>query len=340
MKYNVIMLFLSIFFSICSFLNSKDIYTGSFLRIPLPPYPTSVAESFTARVNGDSNLYNPAGIGLLTYSSLSIAQNNYIEGISQQYLNAVINTVYGNFSAFYSVMNSGDITSYDENENITGKTSAVYSYYGFSYSKGFPYFEYARKKIDPMLITPSWSKIKPVKVYIPKVYRFSVGVSAKRIEEKLDTEKRGVNLFDLGVLLVLPGHFHLGASLQNLSSKSKFYQQYEKIPSTFRVGIAKDFSTIKEIINFIFSADYVVVEGNEKYLNTATEVDISKAFQIRFGYSTKANSSFSKFAFGLGMTFDSVLSKESIIKGLRMDYAYLSHKYLGPTHRLGFQMIW
>ncbi|MGC8867750.1 MAG: hypothetical protein ACP5PA_06035 [Elusimicrobiales bacterium] len=334
------MLFILFIFFVYLPLESKDVYTGSFLNIPPAPYPTSLAESFAARVNADSVLYNPAGLGLLSYSSLSIAHNKYIEGLLQQYINAVIDTPYGNFSAFYSVMKSGDIISYDESENITGNTSISYSYYGFSYSKGFPYFDYARKKIDPMLITPSWSRIKPVGVYIPKVYRFSFGLTAKKLEERLDTEKRGINLFDGGVLLVLPGHFHIGASIQNVSSKSRFYQQYEKIPSTFRFGVAKDFSTIKQIINFIFTADYVGVEGNKNYLSMASEIDILKAFQMRFGYSTKDNPGFSRFVFGMGMTFDSFLTKESLVKGLRMDYAYLEHKYFGSTHRIGFQMIW
>lgn len=326
-----------IFFSL---IYSADIYTGAFLNISPSPYPASVSEAFTSQVNVDSVLYNPAGTGLLTYSAISLAHHSYIENITQEYANITINTKYGNISAFYTVLQSGDITAYDEYENIVGKTSTSHYIYGISYSKGFPYFEYAKGKIDPMLIPPPWSKIKPVKIYIPKVYRFSFGFTAKRLVERLDTSKRGIELFDTGFLLVLPGYFHVGGSAQNISKKSKFYEQYEKIPTTFRFGISKSFSTIKDIMSFTFMSDYVVVEGVEKYLNSGIDINISKSFQIRAGYSTKDDDSFSKFIFGAGMTFDRFLSKESIIKGFKMDYAYIQHRFFGGTHRLGFQMIW
>lgn len=338
--YNLVMAYIFILIFCCS-LNSKDIYTGHILSIPPSPYPASVSQALTSMVNLDSVLFNPAGMGLLTYSGASFAHNRYIEDISQNYLNILINTQYGNICVFYSEMKTDDIISYDFEENIIGNTSASYSYYGISYSKGFPYFDYARKKIDPMLISPSWSKIKPVKVYIPKVYRFSFGITGKKVIEKLDTEKSGSSLFDAGVLAVLPGHFHIGGSIQNISFKKiKFYQQNEKIPVTVRFGIAKDFSTIKNIMNFTFMLDRVSVEGKEAYFNFGTDIDISKAFQIRIGYTSDKSSMFSDFSLGVGMTFDNFLTKESLIKGLRMDYAYLKHKIFDVTHRIGFQLIW
>ncbi|MCX7641376.1 MAG: hypothetical protein N2Z20_01930 [Elusimicrobiales bacterium] len=321
-------------------LNSTDIYTGKILDIFPSPYASSLSNTFTSQVNPDSVLYNPAGIGLLTYSSLSIAHHNYIEDMKQQYVNVVFNSKYGNIASFYSVLKSGDITAYDENENIIGDISTSHSVYGLTYSKGFPYFNYAKGKIDPMLISPRWSKIKPVKVYIPKVYRFSFGFTIKRLSEKLASYKRDIELMDVGLLLVLPGYVQIGTSLQNIGKKSKFYLQDEKIPVRFNFGLSKSFSTIKDIINFIIMIDYVSIENNEKYFNSAIDIDISKTFQMRYGYSTQKNTSFSKFVFGVGMTFDKFLSKESIIKGLGMDYAYLHHKFLGSTHKLGFQMIW
>ncbi|MEM4368646.1 MAG: hypothetical protein QXO21_06520 [Candidatus Anstonellales archaeon] len=321
-------------------LYSGDVYTGAFLNISPSPYPASVSQAFTSQVNVDAVLYNPAGVGLLTYSAVSLAHHSYIEDMSQEYINGVINTKYGNISAFYTVLESGDIIAYDESENIIGKTSTSHYLYGISYSKGFPYFEYAKGKIDPMLIPPPWSKIKPVKVYIPKVYRLSLGFTAKRLVEKLDLTKRSIELFDAGFLVVLPGFFHIGGSVQNISKKSRFYEQYEKIPTTFRFGISKSFATIKDIMSFVFMSDYVVVEGVEKYLNNGMDINISKTFQIRVGYTTKKNNSFSNFVFGAGMTFDKFLSKESLVKGFKMDYAYMQHRFFGTTHRLGFQMIW
>lgn len=321
------------------FVFSKETLTGHFLNIVPSPYPVSLAGAFTSQVNSESIFYNPAGIGLLTYSVASVVHHKYFEEITQDYVNLTMNSKYGNFSAFYSVLKSGDILAYDENENIIGNTSTSHSLYGITYAKGFPYFEYAKGKIDPMLIPPYWSGIKPVKVYIPKVYRFSIGFTLKRLEEKLDNVKNSINLFDFGAILVLPQHFHLGFSIQNITQKRRFYELSEKVPITFRFGIAKNFATIKDIMNFTFIGDYVIIESNKKFFNSGMEINISKSFQIRVGYTTN-ETNFSKFVTGVGFTFDNFLSKESIIKGLRMDYTYLEHKFLDTTHRLGFQVLW
>lgn len=330
-------LFLLILFFSADYLFSA--YGGNFLKIPVAPVPSALSDSYSARVSADSLLYNPAGPGLLTYSELSLAHNQYFEGIMQEYLTSTVNTEYGNFSILYSVLSSGDIDRYDENENKIGKVSTSHKAYGIGYSKGFPYFEYARGKIDPMLITPSWSKIKPVKVYIPKVYRFSFGFLAKKIEERLDREKSSTIAFDAGALLVLPGHLHIGTSIQNISGKQKFYLEENKFPLIYRFGVAKDFHTVRDIMNFIFSVDFVNDEENGKYFNFGFENDILKSFQLRLGYSTKDREG-SKLTVGFGMTFDRLLSQESLFQGFRMDYALVNYGVIGVTHRIGLQFIW
>ncbi len=314
-------------------------YASPFLRIPVGAITSGSFESYTAMVGLDSVLYNPAGNGLLTYSGISLTHNKYFEDMNQEYISSTINSRWGNFSVFYSVLSSGKFVSYDENENIIGKTSTSHKFYGFTYSKGFPYFEYANRRIDPMLITPSWTKIKPVKVYIPKVYRASFGVSIKKVEEVIDSERSSTFVFDIGGILILPGHFHIGSSFQNIGGKQKFVYDEAKIPKVFRFGIAKDFSTVKELMNFIFMVDFVKDDAIGRYFNFGIETDIVKAFQARGGYTTREKEG-SKLSFGIGMNFDRLISKESIFKGLRMDYAYISYGALGPTHKIGFQVVW
>ena len=318
-------------------LDSK--YGAAFLRVPVATIPTSLSEAYASSVGGDSVLYNPAGTGLLTYSVLSLSHNKYFEDINQEYISLTLPTYLGNFSVFYSVLTSGDITSYDENENIIGKTSSSHKLYGFTYSKGFPYFDYARKRIDPMLIMPSWNGLKPVKVYIPKVYRASLGFSVKKIEETLDKDKSDTLLFDFGGILVLPGHFHIGASIQNIGGKQRFFSEETKVPRVFRAGISKDFRTVKDIMNFVFMADYVNDQSLGSYFNFALEDDISRSFQIRIGYTTKEKEG-SSLSFGLGITLDRLIANKNFVKGLRLDYAFLNYGVLGATHRIGFQMVW
>lgn len=334
------MIILSLIFSFFVNLYSLNTqYSSNFLKIPISAVASGFGEAYTAMVGVDCVLYNPAGIGLLRYSNASFTHNKYIEKMNQEYISGAINTKWGNFAVFYSVLTSGDIIAYDENENIIGKTDTSHKLYGFTYSKGFPYFDYAVGRVDPMLISPGLTKIKPVKVYIPKVYRFSFGITAKKIEERLDKYSSSTIVFDGGLLLVLPGHFHIGGSFQNIGGSQKFYSNSYKVPYVYRFGIAKDFTTVREIMNFIFIADYVYDQSVGEYFNFGFENSISKAFQIRVGYTTRQNEA-SPLSFGIGMNFDRLLSKESILDGFRMDYAYINYGVLGPTHKIGFQIFW
>lgn len=333
-----ISVFVFLIFNLFFYCFGETKYGASFLRIPVAAMTSGVSEAYSAMVGPDSVLYNPAGTGLLTYSAISATHNKYFEGINQEYIASTVYSKYGNFSAFYSVLTSGDITAYDNNENIIGTTNTSHKFYGVTYSKSFPYFDYAAKKIDPMIITPSWTRIKPVKVYIPKVYRLSFGVTAKKVEERLDNETSSTLLFDAGSVLILPGHVQFGASVQNIGKSIKFYEE-EKVPRVFRLGVAKDFSTIKSIMNFIFMADYVYDQSVGGYFNFGFENDIARAFQARVGYTTREKEG-SSLSFGIGMNFDRLISKESFFKGFRMDYAFLNYGVLGPTHRIGFQIVW
>jgi hypothetical protein len=314
-------------------------YSANFLRIPVATIPSSISEAYTSLVSPDSFLYNPAGNGLLTYSAISVSHNKYLEEMNQEYISLTYKTPYGSFTPFYSILDSGEMTSYDENENIIGKFSTSHKIYGFSYAKGFPDYDFLYKKQDPMLISHSWKNIKLPKVYVPKVYRFSIGFTVKRLEETLDNESVKTMMFDLGSLLVLPGHFHIGASIQNIGGKEKFYLNETKIPKIFRFGVAKDFSSVRDIMNFAFSTDYVYDEEKKSYFNFGFENDISKTFQMRVGYSTRKKEG-SNLSFGIGMNFDSFLSKESIFKGLRFDYSLLNYGVFGLNHRVGLQVVW
>jgi hypothetical protein len=339
-------MFKKIFFTIVLLLHlSKAVdskeseYSNSFLKIPVATIPSALSQSYAAMVSPDAFWYNPAGNGLLTYSAISVSHNRYLESLNGDCISLSYKTPYGVFTPFYSVLLSGDITSYDENESIIGKFSTSHKVYGFSYSKGFPEYDFLYKKQDPMLISHSWKNIKPPKVYVPKVYRFSIGFTVKRIEERLDTENSKNTLFDAGAIFVLPGHFHLGLSVQNIGEKQRFYLNETKIPKTFRFAVAKDFTTIRDVMNFIFSVDYVYDEQVKGYFNFGFENDISKTFQMRVGYSTREKEG-SELTFGIGMNFDRFLSKESLFKGLRFDYSLLNYGVLGLNHRIGFQVVW
>lgn len=313
--------------------------SANFLKVPVAAIPSGMGEAYTAMVGADSILYNPAGLGLLTYSVFSGAHNQYIEGIKQEYLALAWRFPFGTVGAAYSSLSSGEIDSYDENDMLIGKTSTSHTLLAVSYAQSWPRFKNDARKLDPMLITPSWSRIEPVRDYRPKTYRVSVGASVKRIGEELAGESASSYAFDAGLLLILPAHFHAGVSLLNFGGSEKFVEEAYPLPASLRFGLAKDFHTVKDIMVLTVASDMVKYADSEYVSTTGAEVDIMKAFQMRLGYKTQKDAG-SRVCGGFGLNFDRLSDKSSFMRGARIDYAYLDYGSMGITHRIGVQFIW
>lgn len=313
--------------------------SANFLKIPSAAVPTAMGEAYTAMVGPDSIMYNPAGLGLLNYSSFSGAHNQYLDGITQEYLALSWRSKYGTIAGAYSTLSSGKIEAYDENDMPIGNTSTGHTLMVLSYAQSWPHFNQDIGKLDPMLITPSWTKIEPVKDYRPKAYRFAAGASIKRIGEKLGDESTDSYAMDAGLALVLPQHWQLGASVQNFGSKRKFLEDSNSLPSSMRFGIAKDFHTINDLMVFTVASDLIKYSDRDYMGATGLEVDFMKMFQMRVGYKTQRDVG-SRVSGGFGMNFDRLSDKGGLLHGARIDYAFLDYGSLGGTHRIGVQLIW
>ena len=321
------------------FASSVGTTAANFLKIPIAAVPVSLGQSYTAMISPDSILFNPAGLGLLTYSSFSGSHNQYLSGITQEYLAAAYRFKFGTIGLAYSTLSSGDITAYDKNDMIIGNTSSSHRFVTLSYAQSFPHFRQDIGKLDPMVITPGWTKVDIIKDYRPKSYRVSFGGSVKYIDEKLDNLSSSAYTFDLGVLLVLPHHLQLGASVLNVSGSQNFYSDDSSLPRTLRAGIAKDFHTLNDIMVFTVISDAVKELDYDYYHSIGIDMDILRLFQVRMGYRTKKDIG-SKVSGGIGMNLDRFTEKGNFIKGVRIDYAYVGYGDLGSTHRFGLQLIW
>ncbi|MDA8243134.1 MAG: hypothetical protein M0025_03325 [Elusimicrobia bacterium] len=313
--------------------------SANFLKIPVASIPSGMGEAYTAMVGPDSILYNPAGLGLLSYSSFSGSHNQYLIGLKQEYLAIAWRFPFGTAGAAYSSLSSGDIDAYDENDMPIGKTSTSHTMLALSFAQSWPHFKRDAGKLDPMLITPAWTKVEPVRDYRPKVYRVAVGGTVKRIGEELAGESAASVAFDGGATLILPHHFHVGASALNLGGSRKFVSQSSPLPSSLRFGVAKDFHTVNDIIIFTVASDLVKYRDEPYNSSTGLQMDIMKMFQLRLGYKTRKDSG-SRVCGGFGMNFDRLSDSGSLMRGVRVDYAYLDYGTLGTTHRLGVQFIW
>jgi hypothetical protein len=313
--------------------------SANFLKIPTAPLPSAMSEAYTAMVGPDSLQYNPAGLGLLGYSSFSGAHNQYIDGITQEYVAASWRSRFGTLGASFTTLSSGKIEAYDSNDMRIGDTSSSHRMISLAYAQSWPHFDKDIGKLDPMLIRPSWTKVEPVLEYRPKTYRLSAGAAVKRVSEKLGADSSSSYAFDAGLLLVLPRHFQVGASAMNFGGKEKFVSESYDLPSSLRFGLAKDFQTVNNIMVFTVTADAVKYSDRDAFGASGLEVDIMKMFQVRLGYRTQKDSG-SRISGGFGMNFDRLSDKNGFFKGARMDYAYVDYGGLGPTHRIGAQFIW
>ncbi|MEI7481841.1 MAG: hypothetical protein WCK75_05780 [Elusimicrobiota bacterium] len=312
---------------------------ANFLKIPVAVIPAALGESYTALVGPDSILYNPAGLGLLRYSAFSGSHNQYLDSITQEYAALAYRSTYGTLGAAFSMLSSGQITAYDKDDAIIGHTSTSHQFWILSYARSWPNFNQDIGKLDPMLITPSWTKITPVLDYRPKTYRISVGASLKNINEKLDKMSSSAYTVDAGAMLVLPGHFHMGVSALNIGGRQKFFSESYNLPGVLRAGVAKDFHSIKDILIVTAASDIVKYSDAQAFHTLGLEVDIMRLFQLRAGYKGRRDTGASVSG-GFGMNLDKLTEKNNLIHGARIDYSYLDYGNLGITHRFGMQVIW
>lgn len=312
---------------------------ANFLKIPIAPIPAAMGHAYTAMIGVDSILYNPAGLGLMSYSAFSGAHNEYIEGVRQEYAAISYRSRFGTVAAAFSVLNSGSIEAYNEYDHRIGETQTSHRFGVLAFSQSYPHFDEDRGKQDVMLIHPGWTRIEPVRDYRPKTMRFSFGVGLKYVAETLDDAESMTFSGDAGILLVLSHHFQIGASLLNFTGKQKFYEDSFSLPRTARIGIAKDFNTVKEIMIFKLTSDLISECDSKPYGAAGIEIDILKFAQLRGGYRMNRDAG-SGLSAGLGLTLDRFTEKENIIHGARLDYAYLNYGIFGGTHRIGFQLLW
>ncbi len=325
----------------CLSLRAADVGTtaSNFLKIPVAAIPTSLGNSYTAMIGPDSILYNPAGLGLLTYPVFSGSHNQYLIGISQEYVAATYRTKLGTVGVAYSLLRSGNIKSYDLNENPLGTVSTSHKQAVISFAQSFPHFNQDIGMIDPMVITPGWTNIAVVEDYRPKAYRISFGGSLKYVGEKLADESSSTYTFDLGIMLVLPEHLQLGAAVLNLGGSQKFYSSSAKLPRTIRAGVAKDFHSKKNLMVFTVMSDIVKESDYDLQQSLGFEMSVLNMVQLRLGYKSGKDEG-SRLSGGFGMNFDRFTSPENFINGVRLDYSYFDYGVLGATHRFGFQFIW
>ena len=312
--------------------------SANFLKMPVAPVPSGMNQAYTALYGTDSVLYNPGALAIMNYSSISGAHEQYFLDMTQEYLAANLRFKFGTIALSYNSFSSGKFQGYEIGDLPTSKISAGFSAIGLTFSKSWPYFPEDRGMLDPMPVTPYWSRLEQVEDFRNKTYRLSIGATAKYINEDLYESKSGTFAFDTGALLILPGHWQFGFSALNYGGKIKHYEKAYPLPSVLRAGVAKDIHTKSDVMIFTFDVDGVKYTDADLFLTLGTEVNIAKVFQVRVGYSSEKDV-LNNLTAGAGMSLD-IFGEDGFFSGARIDYAFGSYGDFGATHRIGFQVIW
>jgi len=311
----------------------------NFIKIPIAAIPTALGGAYTAMSGPDSALYNPAGLGMLTYNTFSATHNQYVMDIKEEYLSTALRFPWGVVGATYQGMLSGDIERRDSSDNLLGNYSVSDNVVSFSYAKSWPYFPEDDKLQDRMIITPLFTGIEPVEVFRPKSYRLSVGGTLKYIYSDYYEATASAFAADAGVLLVLPGRWQLGASAMNFGTKIKYVSESYSLPQVVRIGVAKDFHNANEVMILTLTADAMKYKDSDFTAAGGAELNILRLIQLRIGYKAGQSDDLASLTAGAGFSLDR-LSGMSFLKGSRFDYAYMNYDKFGATHRFSVQFAW
>ncbi|MCB0281942.1 MAG: PorV/PorQ family protein [Calditrichaeota bacterium] len=265
-----------------------------FLRAGLSTRVSGLGEAFTA-VSDDENalFYNPAGLANISQGAVGLNHTQWFEDIKMD------NLVFGyNFDNKLGVgisvahMWMPAIQGKDNFGNPTGDINVSSSIINL----GLGY------KIHPSLY---------------------LGIGLKYFQDNLaDFSVNGVAL-DAGLYMytAIRG-MTFGVSVQNLGGNIQYDQVQEKIPFSYRAGLAYKISGS----GFRLAVDAVKSRDNDIAIGAGLEYTLMEAFSLRFGNQFRQDRKFQP-GYGAGLN----ISDKYVI-----DYTYYAFEDLGNTHRVGF----
>lgn len=311
----------------CLFGQSKVGSTAApFLNVAIGARPISMGGAFTATANDVSALYwNPAGIARIAGNEAMFTYSNWFADINYNWSGATLNlegmgTV--GLSVTYLDYGSMEITTLSEQDG-TGQN-------------------FDAKDLS-MALTYAYNLTD----------KFSIGGSAKYIQQRIWNSSASSIAFDLGILYFSDIYgLRIGASINNFGSDMRLDgkdllvlydidSQIEgnndqilarlrtdsyPLPLVFRIGLAADVLNIDDHVITI-GVDALHPNDNDEYLNVGLEYTLYDLVSLRGGYkSLFLNNSEEGLTLGFGIKYDFAPSL-----GFYFDYAYQEFGILDNT---------
>ncbi|HET6568600.1 MAG TPA: PorV/PorQ family protein [Rhodothermales bacterium] len=274
----------------------------------------------------ESAFYNPGAVGQMQGSGVQFTYSSWLAGITYNYAVAALRLGGANTLIISTTaLNSGniDVRTVDRPEG----TGEQYTVSDLAFGIG-----YARRLTD----------------------RFSAGLQAKYVQERIWHSSLTALALDFGVLYRLPFGSYLGASLSNFGSRGRYdgrdlrvrYDQDPDrngdnsslpaalvtksyaLPIIFRVGLGVPVR-VNDYSRGLLVVDAAQPSDNTQSLSLGTEWTFFDVFSIRGGYQQL----FQKDS-ELGLTLGSGINYNiTSTFGVQLDYAWANHQSLGDIHR-------
>lgn len=275
----IILIFLSFAVSINAQEFRRTATAGfTFLELPVSARSAALGEASIALsdLNAQSIFINPASLGFTDFThSFSTSYSPWIAEIKHYTTSYAYSSPLGVFGIGLIYLDYGEMP---RTQKIEGQK--VYEILGsFSANDIAIALSYSRKLTD----------------------KFSFGVSAKYVREKIDIYKADNFLFDGGMLYYTGlGSLRVAATLQNFGVETQFRYDQFRMPVIFKLGLAT------EVIGS-FNSNYrvtTIIEAShptdaDERLNFGLEVNWNQMLTLRGGYKFFYDEE--TYSFGIGL---------------------------------------
>jgi hypothetical protein len=292
----ILIIFLSVVTGI-GFCDSQGTSGAQFLNIVTSPRAAALGSAFTAFCDDVNSIeFNPGGLAFLEKKEVSLVQNNWIQGVSNQYLAFALPTSAGTFGLSLIMVNEGDMTRRDNTGLQTGT---------FNASDMAASLAYARSFFDG---------------------RLSAGLNIKSINQKIDDVSASGIAGDFGVIYKAAENLNLGASVLNVGNGIQFINEADPLPTTVRVG-----AMCMLVKNLKIGLDAGMPNDSDATYGVGAEYTINTGsafiFPVRAGYRTGTETGdLSGLSAGCSVVYNKTLS---------IDFAWVPMGILGDSMQFG-----
>ncbi len=282
--------------SFVSLLYGSGMNAFNFLQMNIGSRAQGMGKAYTA-MSGDLNgiYYNPASVSFAYRPAMMFFHAQLYEDLAVENYSAMLPNINNfAFSLGISFLHVPAITKYEINPG-TGEPieRGQFQFYDFVPQLGVSY---------------RWNNA------------ISTGFQIKYLQERIDEVSASGIAFDLGMLYKLPIDFlSIGAAVQNLGPGINFDQTKEKLPLTYRMGVAYQLPAYM----FTFSFDAVKTINEDWQFYPGLELEFMNSVALRAGYQFDTEIG-AGYNVGAGFKF---------LDNYQINYVFSPAGILGSTHR-------